>query len=308
MNSDKLVSVIIPTYKRPDYLVRAVDSVLNQTYKNVEVVVADDNSDGDEGRLATEKVMARYSGDSRVIYCKHAVNKNGSAARNTGIKASHGAYIAFLDDDDEMLPERIELMVSRLEEMGAEYGACYSDFRKIMPGGISQTCGENREGDLHRAALMRSLYFCPGSNLLARAELVRKIGGFDEDFRRNQDVEFLARLTKITKLCYVDKLTLIIHYEDHSAGTRMSYQQLVDIDNFFLKKFEGDISELSKRDSRRIKSYFALERLRYAIPRHKTGDALANCIRSGVGPIIFIRYCFYVLRRMITKKSFGFRI
>ena len=96
-----LVSVIIPTYKRPDYLDRAIDSVLNQTYNNIEIIVVDDNNPNTEGRERTEKIMRRYENNPHVIYIKHEYNKNGSAARNTGFKASHGVYLAFLDDDDQ---------------------------------------------------------------------------------------------------------------------------------------------------------------------------------------------------------------
>lgn len=98
-----LVSVIIPTYKRPNMLGRAIDSVLGQSYTNIEVVVVDDNSDGDKYRLETIQYMERYANDYRVKYIKHKTNQNGSAARNTGIQNSVGEYIAFLDDDDYFL-------------------------------------------------------------------------------------------------------------------------------------------------------------------------------------------------------------
>ena len=85
-----LVSVIIPTYKRPNMLGRAIDSVLGQSYTNIEVVVVDDNSDGDKYRLETIQYMERYANDYRVKYIKHKTNQNGSAARNTGIQNSVG--------------------------------------------------------------------------------------------------------------------------------------------------------------------------------------------------------------------------
>lgn len=98
-----LVSVIIPTYKRPQMLGRAIDSVLSQNYENLEVVVVDDNTDDDEFRLETIRFMAKYASDSRVKYIKHRINQNGSSARNSGILHAKGEYIAFLDDDDFFL-------------------------------------------------------------------------------------------------------------------------------------------------------------------------------------------------------------
>ena len=103
-----LVSVIIPTYKRPTMLGRAIDSVLNQSYTNTEVVVVDDNSNGDMFRMETIQYMEKYINDYRVKYIKHERNQNGSAARNTGIQNSVGEYIAFLDDDDYFLKNRIK--------------------------------------------------------------------------------------------------------------------------------------------------------------------------------------------------------
>lgn len=86
--SDKLVSVIIPTYKRSDCLPNAIKSVLNQTYKDIEIIVVDDNDPESEYRKNTEKVMEGFSQYSNVIYIKHDINRNGSVARNTGFKDS----------------------------------------------------------------------------------------------------------------------------------------------------------------------------------------------------------------------------
>ena len=102
------VSVIIPTYKRPDSLDRAINSVLGQTYPYVEVIVVDDNNPDTEGRRQTEAKMASFADNLRVKYVKHEQNKNGAAARNSGAKASTGDFIAFLDDDDEFLPKKNE--------------------------------------------------------------------------------------------------------------------------------------------------------------------------------------------------------
>lgn len=108
MNQDILVSVVIPTYSRNTTLCKAIDSVINQTYKNLEIIVVDDNLADSEWRQSTEKLMEQYKKDSRVRYLKNKKNLGGSGARNEGIKASKGDYIAFLDDDDEYLPAKIE--------------------------------------------------------------------------------------------------------------------------------------------------------------------------------------------------------
>ena len=129
---NKLVSVIIPTYKRPETLKRAVDSVLNQTYENIEVIVADDNGIGTEFGLATEAVMKEYASDPRVKYVQHEVNINGSAARNTGFRASSGDYIMLLDDDDEFTPVKVKAQVEKLESLDESWGVCYTSFIRVF--------------------------------------------------------------------------------------------------------------------------------------------------------------------------------
>lgn len=112
-----LVSVIIPTYNRPTYLRRCLESVLNQTYKNIEIFVVDDNNPETEARIETEKIMNEYVNGKNVTYLKHNFNKNGSAARNTGWKHSSGKYITFLDDDDEIDESKIQKQVECLAKL-----------------------------------------------------------------------------------------------------------------------------------------------------------------------------------------------
>ena len=103
-----LVSVVIPTYSRNITLTRAIDSVLTQTYKNLEVIVVDDNPPESEWRKSTEQIMEKYANNPIIRYIENTKNLGGSGARNEGIKAAKGEYIAFLDDDDDYFPEKIE--------------------------------------------------------------------------------------------------------------------------------------------------------------------------------------------------------
>lgn len=102
------VSVITPTYKRAHFLSRAIDSILSQTYDNIQVVVVDDNAEFPEFRKNTEETMQKYKDDPRVIYVQNSKNLGGGLSRNVGINACDGEYITFLDDDDEYLPPKVE--------------------------------------------------------------------------------------------------------------------------------------------------------------------------------------------------------
>lgn len=302
-----VVSVIIPTYGRPDFLKRAVESVLQQTYPYVEIIVVDDNNPGTETRIKTEEIMRQYSEKHNVIYLQHERNKNGSAARNTGIRKASGKYICLLDDDDEMLPPRVELFVKKMESLDDSWGACYSGFTKILNHGVVAHGNETREGELYKAALMRSLYFCPGSNLFARTSLVKQIGGFDEGFWRNQDIEFLARLLEISKIARIPEETLVIHCENR-VPAKGSYENIVKLEQFYLKKFESRIKKLPQKEAKRLYQFFALERLRFAIQYKCASDGIRNCIKNRVSLWMLMRYSVYALKRIITKKSFGFEI
>lgn len=129
----ELVSVIIPSFKSDESLIIAINSVLNQTYQDIEVIVVDDNNPYSDARKITEKNMNRYMLDERVKYVKHEKNKNGAAARNTGIRLAQGEYLTFLDDDDVFMPLRIQKCVDELST-DTNYSAVYSDVELYEAG------------------------------------------------------------------------------------------------------------------------------------------------------------------------------
>ncbi len=126
------VSIVIPTYSRNSTLERAIKSVLNQTFKDFEIVVVDDNPGDSKWRKSTELLMQKYNGNEKVRYIKNEKNMGGSGARNEGIKASKGEYIAFLDDDDEYLPQKIEKQLDVFEKVRNEKLALVYTFCEYM--------------------------------------------------------------------------------------------------------------------------------------------------------------------------------
>ena len=105
---DVLVSVVIPTYSRSDTLERALNGILKQTYQNLDIIVVDDNPPNSVYRLFVQQIIKKYASDQRIRYIQNTQNLGGAGARNVGIEAAKGEYIAFLDDDDEYYPEKIE--------------------------------------------------------------------------------------------------------------------------------------------------------------------------------------------------------
>lgn len=188
-----LVSVVIPSYGGGEFLQRAVNSVLQQTYPNVEAIVVDDNGLGTPNQLATAEKMAEYKANERVKYICHKVNKNGSAARNTGVDHSTAKYIALLDDDDEFLPHKIEKQVEDIENLDDRYALVYCGLETFLNGKSLGYKHKTHSGSLLFEVLMHQAVI-GSSSLLIKREVWNKLGGFDESFRRHQDWEFTARV------------------------------------------------------------------------------------------------------------------
>lgn len=301
-----LVSVVIPTYKRPTDLKRAIDSVLNQTYSNIEIFVVDDNNADTPERKETESLMAQYDVVPNVTYLKHDKNRNGSAARNTGWRASKGKYITFLDDDDEISQEKIEKQVDCLENLDESWGACYTAYKLAKPDGTWQTSTESRSGDVYIFALMRTMFMGSGSNLFLRKSVVDEIGGYDESFQRNQDVEFLARATEHYKLAFIDEFLLIIHQEVRAF--KFTYEQVDAYAQYYLRTFQKRFERLSKKDRKRVISVISLERARVAFSAKKYKTVVKILVDNKVTPLSVIKYIIYFVHRVVTHKSYGFSL
>lgn len=301
---DILVSVIIPTYSRPVFLKRCIGSVMDQTYKNIEVIVVDDNDPDTDARQETELVMQSFADINNITYLKHDYNKNGSAARNTGWRHARGKYITFIDDDDVMAPTRIAKQVECLEQLDASWGACYTGYRVLKEHGDPQISSEKRSGDCYVAALMRTMFICGGSNLFLRKSVVDEVNGFDETFIRNQDIEFLVRVTEKYKLAYVDEVLLTIYQEGERFDR--SFAQWESISEHYLSKFHERIDRLEPNDKERVYAVIFLERCRIAFYKREYWKGLKLLRDNQVKLKYQVKYCKYLIHRKLTGKSYGF--
>lgn len=169
-----LVSVIIPTYKRSVCLLQTIESVLSQTYPSIEIIIVDDNGLGNKFQVETQKKLQKYIDERKIIYIPHEVNKNGAAARNTGFRASKGEYINFLDDDDVLMPEKIEKQVNFLEKQPVNVGATYCNsrltFRTRFTGRVKTIeTSYAAEGNLIKEYLKNEMHFNTSSLLFRRS-------------------------------------------------------------------------------------------------------------------------------------------
>ena len=237
-----LVSVIIPTYARPDNLCRAIESVLNQTYSPIEIIVVDDNGKGTTFQRETEEILKPYISNHKITYLIHEINKNGSAARNTGFRASKGDFINFVDDDDTLAPQKIELQVKKLLEKPDEFGACYCWRRTVRNGKVVKICRFSDEGDLRDQLMMRTLYFNTTA-ILFRRKTIDFLSGFDDSFIRHQDWELLMRMFRNYKIVVVKGYPLMDkNLSDKPALKGKDW--FIPVKEKFIKTFKDDINSL----------------------------------------------------------------
>lgn len=181
-----LVSVVMPVYNTANYLHEAIESILGQTYENIELIIVDDASNDDSWRIIEKYAQT----DSRVVAIRNQVNAGVVRARNIGVERATGRYIAQMDSDDVAYPERIARQVSFLES-NPEYGACGSNIREIdADGKVGRlvTFPSDDEG------IKRSFfYFTPvrQSTLMVRKECFDRSGKYEE---MPEDLDLLLRI------------------------------------------------------------------------------------------------------------------
>ena len=211
MTSPK-VSIVIPTRNRLELLRRAIQSVLGQTEQNFEVIVVDDGSaDGTRTYLETLS-----KNEPRVKNVCNLHPKGGAAARNIGIAMSAGKWIAFLDDDDEWLPEKLNLQLAALATAPSAVACSSPYYRRRSTGEIElvripETISVE---DLFLGSVMGGASVC-----ICDAETLRRIGGFDLSFRSGQDWDLWTRLRQVGKIVTCSAPTVL--YAAHD-GVRIS--------------------------------------------------------------------------------------
>lgn len=203
------VSIIIPTYRRPDLLPRAIASALCQTFEDFELCIVDDASQD-----STEEVVRKFS-DKRIRYCRNAINQGGAASRNRGIREARSSYIAFLDDDDVWMPEKLELQVALLHQSPQKVGGIYSGHERIMSatGESLRSILPTKRGDLsYELLIWNPLGGTTG--LLLKKECFEKCGFFDEGLPSYQDYDLWIRISKAFEFDYINQI--LFHYHVHN--------------------------------------------------------------------------------------------
>ena len=187
-----LVSVVIPTYGRNEHLPEALESVVNQTYSNIELLIVDDGSP-----IPVTETLPDMSFNKKiesVNLIRHNENRGANAARNTGIRAATGKYLAFLDDDDKWHKSKIRKQVKVFEKSSSRVGVVYTGKRTNGPNGTTYM-QPSADGDVIRDLLVGK-EFGQFSSVMIKADAIEKVGLPDEALPAWQDREWFFRLAK----------------------------------------------------------------------------------------------------------------
>lgn len=225
------VSVVIPTYNREKLIIQTLKSVTNQSYQNLEIIVVSDGSTDN-----TDAILEEYKRkDPRIKYISYHPNRGGNYARNIGIKNATGNYIAFIDDDDEWVPEKIHLQMKEFKK-DTRIGLVYTGAKITYEDQkISYTSIPKKTGDLSKEILI-SNYIGSTSRVIVKASVLDQSGMFDDKLKAQQDYDLWIRICQITHIGAVPQPLLI--YNNFGSTLQVSDD---------IKKYEQSIKYIYKK-------------------------------------------------------------
>lgn len=227
------VSVVLPTYGRAEKLSRAIRSVSDQTYSNIELLVVDDGSPEPVAETVTDEDVAPVD---TVTFIRHRENRGANVARNSGIRAATGEYVAFLDDDDEWAETKVSKQVREFLSAGPDVGVVYTGKRTHTGKGTS-TFVPTAEGDVTEDLLLGE-NFGQFSSVMVASDVIEDAGLPDERFPAWQDREWFLRLANHCEFRYVaEPLTIRHTASDDRIGTQFEKKRDVAYPLFVEKHY-----------------------------------------------------------------------
>lgn len=228
-----MISVIIPTFNREKTIKRAMDSVLNQTYKNIELIVVDDCSND-----KTEEIVKKYN-DSRVKYDRLDKNSGACVARNKGVQLAKGEYIAFQDSDDEWHEDKLEKQIACLESNKADI--CFCSLNNICLNGEKEIIPKNKiESEQIKERILKNNFISTQTIFGKKECFVDE--KFDRDFPRFQDWDLVIRLSQKYKIVHCDEV-LVNMYKQKDSMTYDAKKTVIG-----LKLISQKYSDLMKKE------------------------------------------------------------
>ena len=247
-----LVSVIIPTCNRKKFLRKALDSVLNQTYDNFEIIVIDDCSCDD-----TKGMVLSYK-DRRIKYFQNTSKLYAAESRNIGIERSNGDFIAFLDDDDEWLPDKLTMQMP-LFRKNSKVGIVYSSISLFFSDyNLSYNTKPEKRGMIFKDLLIKN-YIGGTVSVVVRKEVFSNVFDgkyFDPNFKAREEYDLWVRISKKWEVDYIDTPLVTAYYRndiDRVSSNVDNYVKGIDLLNY---KYEKEVQSLLSMREKNDREFF----------------------------------------------------
>lgn len=271
-----LVSVVLPTFNRAKTLERAISSVLNQTFRDIELIIIDDGST-DESSL----ILRKYAdlGNVRLI---SSSRRGCSAARNLGVAASVGTFIAFQDSDDEWVATKLEAAVSALTTAGRDAGIFYSDMTMVQENGSSiahKSPDIRRDGFINDVTLDYQVVGIGIQSAVIRRECFDQVGLFDEALPRFIDLDLFIRLSDNFEFIHYHE-PLVKYFA--TDGISRNTQALVTARRYLINKY--------RRRLRLRKHYLAGQYILLARALYENDNEYQGSVRAAYAILISPRH------------------
>lgn len=249
-------TVVIPTHNRSNLLKRAIESVLDQTFEDFEIIIVDDHSTDD-----TSSLMKSFS-DPRIQYVINHRKKGACGARNAGIFSARGKWVAFLDDDDVWLPDKLKYQYELIQNVEQTIGLVCTDYAIFKEKGQRPIIYENRLSGWVRDKLLYGGSIGCLSSTCIRSNILKNIEGFDERFPSNQDQDLWLRVAEVSKFAHVPKTLVHMYQENRKDRIGQNSKSKLEGHIMFRNKYSALISQslrLRHRYESRIFTYAFLQ-------------------------------------------------
>jgi len=262
------VTVIVPVFNGKNTIERALDSVFAQAFTDFEIIVVDDGSTD----LTVEAISRKYGEQLRII--EHRKNRGAAAARNTGIAAARGRWVAFLDCDDTWRPDKLASQLEMLEKAGSMAKACATGFQ-LYKNGREITFKTKFSPEQFRREILFGCTISPGSTLLVDRSVFNDIGKFDESFLRLEDWDWLLRFAKRYDMMFVPTPLADIYVE-----TRPRQQDTSKIEDALNRIRHKHLSQLPMLASMRLRGSLLVEKAAVFYRAGRPISAAAHIVAS----------------------------
>jgi glycosyltransferase involved in cell wall biosynthesis len=289
-----LVSAILPTYNRADYVSGAIETVLGQSHDEIEVVVVDDGSTDD-----TTERLAAYEDDDRVRVRHNGENQGISASMNRAAELANGEFVCVLNDDDRWHEEKVEKQLAAFERANDKVGIVYTGGVVKQGERVVRVYRPERRGDIYPDVIAR-FGLHPHSSHMLRTECF-ELGGFDPDFPRGVDWDHCIRLATEYEFEYVDERLVERIFHTNNISQQLTHG--VEVNQMIWEKYREEIANHPDIE-RRLREKQCRAHARVALERGQRRRAFAYA-RRAMGYERSAESAFIMLFALLGQRALG---